>query len=397
MRIAILGSRGIPARWGGAEVVSEELATRLAAKGHQVTVYCRARYSDPSRPREYRSVKLVYTPHLPGKYLESPSHEMVSAVHSLLQPFDVYYVLCCRASWCYALHRLLGKRVVFNTNGLDWLRRKWGAAVRAYLRFSFWAALRLATRVTSDSRAICEYIQREFAVEAEYLSWGAYVLPSVDASVLENYGLTPGGYFLVVCRIEPENNVDLIVRAFEGVETDKRLVVVGGVNYRSGYVRRLRRTRDPRVVFTGPVYRPGHVDALLRHALAYIDGHEVGGTSPGLLRAMGCGACVLVFDRPFNAEVVGDAGLLWRKSEADLREKMRRVLADPDLAARCGALAVERVRRRYTWEASADAHERFFLDLVRGEAPSPAWRQRGGIRDRAVDAARDGRSGSSEP
>ncbi|MDR7483326.1 MAG: DUF1972 domain-containing protein [Armatimonadota bacterium] len=380
MRVAILGSRGIPARWGGAEVVSEELATRLAARGHEVTVYCRARYSDSSRPRQYRSVRLVYTPYLPGKYLESPTHEVFSALHSLVQPFDIYYVLCCRTGWCYVLHRLAGKRVVFNTNGLDWLRRKWGAVARAYLRFSFWAALRLATRVTSDSRAICDYIRDEFGVDSEYLSWGAHVRPPAAGGVLEEYGLEADGYFLVVCRIEPENNVDLIVRAFEGVETNKRLVVVGGVNYRSRYLRQLQATRDSRVIFTGPVYEPGHVDALLQQSFAYVDGHEVGGTSPGLIRAMGCGACVLVLNRPFNAEVVAEAGLLWEKSETDLREKMRRVLAHPGEAKRYGALALERVKRHYSWDASADAHERLFLRLVNGAvSPAPAG-GRGGTR-----------------
>lgn len=389
MRIAILGSRGIPARWGGAEVVSEELATRLAARGHEVTVYCRARYSDPSRPRAYRAVRLVYTPYLPGKYLESPTHEVFSALHSLVQPFDIYYVLCCRTGWCYVLHRLAGKRVVFNTDGLDWLRRKWGAVARAYLRFSFRMAVRLATRVTSDSRAICDYIKRESGVDSAYLSWGAHVLPPAANGVLETYGLEAGGYFLVVCRIEPENNVDLIVRAFEGLETDKRLVVVGGVNYRSRYLRQLRATGDPRVVFTGPVYTPGHVDALLQQAFAYVDGHEVGGTSPGLLRAMGCGACVLVLNRPFNAEVVADAGLLWEKSEADLREKMRRLLAHPAEARRYGALALERVREHYSWDASAEAHERLFLHLLNG-AGAPA---RGGGRDRARPGPREPQQG----
>ncbi len=372
LKIAIIGSRGIPARWGGWEAFSEEVATRLSARGHHVTVYCRAGYSSEGRPREYRGVELIYMPYLPGKLLETPSHEMLCALHSLFRQFDIYYVLGARTSWCHVIHRLMGKRLVVNTDGLDWERRKWGFLTRNYLRFCYWVAVRLATCVASDSKVICEYLARRYRVIAEYLTCGAKVITSAPVEVLREYGLVQRSYFLLVCRIEPENNVDLIVQAFEGLSTDKRLVIVGGVNYASPYLRRLHAAKDPRVLFTGPVYKEGHVDALCRYCHAYIDGHEVGGTSPGLLRAMGCGCCVLVLNRPFNAEVVDGAGLTWEKSAEDLRKKMQYTLGHPAMVRDFGQRAAARVATDYQWDASTEAHEQCFFRLVYGTRTNPS-------------------------
>lgn len=364
LRVAIIGSRGIPARWGGYEVFSEGVATGLAARGHQVAVYCRTPYSDPQRPREYRGVKLVYLPCLRGKWLETPSHELLSALHSLFRPFDIYYILACRASWCYLLHRLLGKRVVFNTDGLDWERRKWGALARRYLKFSYWMAFKIATGLGSDSRAMAERFAAAFGAPVpEYLTCGVDVDAPTRREILDEYGLTPHSYFLVACRIEPENNVDLIVRAFRGLRTTKKLVVVGGVSYASEYYEALRAIGDDRVIFTGPVYAEGHVDSLLKYCYAYVDGHEVGGTSPGLLRALARGCCVLTLDSPFNAEVVADAGVRWPKDERALRGEMERLLGDPHAVEEYARRALLRAQA-YSWPSVVTAHERFFSSLA---------------------------------
>lgn len=363
MRIAIIGSRGIPARWGGYETVAEELATRLAARGHAVTVYCRTGYSGNEQPREYRGVRLVYVPYIRSKFLETPSHELLSALHALFRQYDMYYVLGCRTSWSYIVHRIFGRRVVFQTDGLDWERRKWGAWARRYLRFSYWLAVRLGAGLASDSQAVAAHFLREYGRLPHYLSYGASVVEFAPTTVLDEYALTPRDYLLVVCRLEPENNTDLVIRAFERVKTDKKLVIVGGVNYRSAYVQRLRQTRDPRVVFLGPVYKTGHLDALYYHSYAYVHGHEVGGTNPALLRAMGAACCVLALDVPFNAEVLGGTGLMWEKSEVHLRQQMEHILARPEVVQEYGARALHRVQEAYAWESIVDVHEKYFLHL----------------------------------
>ena len=363
MRIAIIGSRGIPARWGGYETVAEELATRLAARGHDVSVYCRSAYSDQRCLPAYRGVRLVYLPYLRGKFLETPSHELASAVHSLLQPFDIFFVLGCRTSWCYLAHRIFRRRVVFQTDGLDWERRKWGFLAKTYLKLSYWIAVRLGAGLVSDSEAVATRFLEAYGRRPHYLSYGANLVQSAESTVLRGYSLAPHDYFLVVCRLEPENNADLVIRAFEHVNTQKRLVIVGGVNYHSKFVQGLHRTQDSRVLFLGPVYKPGHLDALYYHSYAYIHGHEVGGTNPALLRAMGAACCVLALDVPFNVEVVGNAGLMWKKSADYLAERMRYVLENPGAAAIYRGLAAQRVKEIYDWERIVADHEEYFTRL----------------------------------
>jgi glycosyltransferase involved in cell wall biosynthesis len=369
MRIAIIGSRGIPARWGGYEKVAEELATRLVARGNAVTVYCRSAYSDKLRPRVYRGVQLVYAPYIHGKLLESPTHEIAASLHSLFRPYDIYFILGCRASWCYLPHRAMNKNVVFQTDGLDWERRKWGFLAKRYLRFSYGVAVRLGAGLVSDSQAVRRYFAETFGRLPGYLTYGANVVAPVTPAIVKGYGLDAQDYLLVVCRLEPENNTDLVIRAFAGVRTDKKLVIVGGVNYASEYVRKLRSTTDRRVMFLGPVYEPGHLDALYMHSYAYVHGHEVGGTNPALLGAMAAGCCVLAVDVPFNREVLGDAGFMWEKATEALKSQIEHVLVHPEAAKHARERAVQRVTTLYSWEATVEAHEAYFRELAtRGHA-----------------------------
>jgi glycosyltransferase involved in cell wall biosynthesis len=361
MRIAIIGARGIPARWGGFETVASELAPRLVARGHDVTVYCRPRYSLPSRPSTYRGVSLRYLPALYTKSLETLSHEALIAAHTVLAKFDVLYVLGFRASFLYLPARLVGKPVVMNTDGFDWLRRKWGRLGRAYLHFveavgARWAA----SHLICDSRSLQAHFREAYGRDTTFISYGANLFESTGPSIVQGYGLTPGEYLLVVARIEPENNADLIVRAFAGVSTGKELAVVGGANYRSPYFDSLRQTADKRVRFLGGIYEPGHIEEIYANSYAYIHGHEVGGTNPALLHAMGCGCCVAALDVPFNREVVADSGLLWDKSEEELRRRLEELLECPGRADALRTAARERVRTQYSWETVADEYDQFF-------------------------------------
>lgn len=371
LRIRIIGARGVPARWGGFETVAAELAPRLVRRGHEVTVYCRPKYSLASRPSEYDGVRLVYLPALYTKSFESLSHEVFSAFHAFRSGFDILFVLGFRASFIYLPGRLAGERIVMNTDGFDWQRKKWSQAGRLYLRLveaigARWAA----SHLVCDSRALQPYYRQVYGRDTSYIGYGANVFESKDPSIVRRYGLTSGDYLLVVARLEPENNTDLIVRAFSRVKTDKKLAVAGGANYRSAYVRSLTKSPDSRVVFLGGVYEPGHIEELYANSYAYIHGHEVGGTNPALLHAMGCGCCVLALDVSFNREVVGDAGVLWPKSEVQLRLMLEEVLAQPDWARLLGSSARELVTRAYSWDSVADAYDLLFRSISVARRPA---------------------------
>jgi glycosyltransferase involved in cell wall biosynthesis len=361
LRIAIIGARGIPARYGGFETVAAELAPRLVQRGHQVTVYCRTRYSLGSRPHYYSGVRLIYLPALYLKSLESLSNEAFAGLHAAFHGYDIVYVLGFRASFVHLASRWAGKVVVMNTDGFEWRRRKWGKLGRRYLRFSESIGARyVASSLICDSRALQPYYVERYRRQSTFIGYGTRLEPSGAPTVLERHGLKERDYFLVVARIEPENNIDVVIKEFQTVDTSKRLVIAGGSTYGSKYWKALRASGDPRVCFVGGVYEPGHIEALYRNAFAYVHGHEVGGTNPALVQAMGAGCCVLALDVPFNLEVVGNAGLLWNKEPGSLASQLKGVLAEPARAEGLRFAAKQRAEQRHSWEDIASEYDRFF-------------------------------------
>lgn len=365
MRVALIGTRGIPANYGGFETCAEELAVGLAARGHEVTVYCRPGNA-PGDPSEFQGVRLVYRKLIETKSLGTISHTTNSLLHAVRQDFDMLMVFNAGNGPLCVIPKLLRKRFAVNVDGLEWKRAKWGSAVKLYYQFGEWCSAHLADRIVSDSRGIQAYYDERFSTPSTFIAYGAHVEGSTNPAILEEYGLAPGEYFFVASRLEPENNADTTVRAFEQVKTDKKLIIAGGANWDSPFVDRLKQTTDPRVVLLGPVYKEGHIQELHAHCYAYVHGNEVGGTNPALLKALGYGNCVLALDVTFNAEVVADAALLYQKDPADLAAKMQRLVDEPELAADYRKRAPVRIDEAYQWDAVVSDYEMLFERLVDG-------------------------------
>jgi glycosyltransferase involved in cell wall biosynthesis len=356
----------VPANYGGFETCAEEVSLGLVQRGHEVTVYCR-RGNAPDDPEEYRGVRLRYTPHIERKSLGTFTHSLTSTWDAMRRGFDVLLYFNAATAPAALVAKLgSGTPIVLNVDGLEWKRRKWGAVARTYYLFAEWLSTRVADRVVSDSIAIQRYYLERWKTPSTFVPYGAHVERTERPGILREYGLEPDSYFLVASRLEPENNADITVAAFAQVLTDKRLVIAGGANYRSRFVEHLRRCADSRVVFLGPVYQPGHIRELHCGAFAYVHGNEVGGTNPALLKALGYGNCVLALAVPFNAEVVGDAALLYQKDPADLAEKMRRLLSKPELVQCLRERAHERIRSAYQWEHVVEGYERILERAVLG-------------------------------
>jgi glycosyltransferase involved in cell wall biosynthesis len=365
VRVALVGTRGIPANYGGFETCAEELAVGLAARGHDVTVYCRPGNA-PGDPTEFRGVHLVYRKLIETKSLGTISHTANSLLHAVRQDFDVLMVFNAGNGPLCVIPKLLRKRFAVNVDGLEWKRAKWGRAVKAYYQFGEWCSAHLANRIVSDSRGIQAYYDKRFSTSSTFIAYGAHVEGSVNPSILDEYDLAPGEYFFVASRLEPENNAGITVRAFEQINTSKKLVIAGGANWDSPFVERLQETTDPRIIFLGPVYKDGHIQELHAHCYAYVHGNEVGGTNPALLKALGYGNCVLALDVPFNAEVVADAAVLYLKDPADLATKMQRLVDDPELAADYRRRAPVRISEAYQWDAVVRDYETLFERLIDG-------------------------------
>jgi glycosyltransferase involved in cell wall biosynthesis len=357
MTLAIVGTRGIPARYGGFETFAEELSRRLAARGHHVTVYCRQRHSSAV----FQGVHLRYLPTLHYKYLETVVHAFLSTIHLLAHRRQVaLYCNAANAIFTF-LPRLAGTPVALNVNGLERKRKKWNRLGKAWYRISEWLSTFCPTIVITDAARITDYYRERYAKETVFISYGAEVGKVPTTAALRELGLEPGRYFLYVSRIEPENNALMVRKAFEQVETQMKLALIGDAPYAPGYIRQVRDTRDPRVVIPGAVYGQGYRE-LTSHCFAYIHATEVGGTHPALIEAMGRGALTLYLKTDENQEVAGNAGIAFQN---DLPDKLRLLLAMPEPEREnWRRRAMTRVAQHYSWEAVTEAYEHLFEDLV---------------------------------
>lgn len=363
MKIAMIGTRGVPANYGGFETCVEELGKRLVQKGHEITVYCRTGYH-ATRRTDYLGMQLVHLPHLRMKSLDTLSHTVLSVLHALSRSYDVLMVFNAANSPALVLPRVLGRKIALNTDGLEWKRGKWGRIGRNYYKFAEWLSTKVAHRIVADSPGIQEYYRRSYNTEGVCIAYGAYPAESRKPELLERFGVEPGGYFLQITRFEPENNPLLTLRAFQGLATDKKLVLVGGVPYESPYSRCIWRERGPNVVLPGYVYEQDLLNELWCNCHAYIHGNEVGGTNPALLQAMAGGCFVLARDVIFNRDVLHDCGLYYGKDDdRELTSLMQWTLDHAGELDGYRTGARHRIQQQFTWERIAEEYETLFNGL----------------------------------
>jgi len=361
MKLAILGTRGIPSNYGGFETFAEELATRLVTRGHDVTVYGR---SNNIRLREplYRGVRLTILPTVGTKYLDTVAHTCLSVIHAVPRRFDCI-LMCNAANAVFAVvPRLTGSPVALNVDGIERKRKKWSALGRAYYRVSEFLATKIPNVIVTDADVIRDYYMETYGKSSVMIAYGAECSRVASTDTLNRLAVLPREYFLYVSRLEPENNAHLVVRAFEQLQTEKHLLIVGDAPYAHGYIQLLKATQDKRVQFTGGIYGSGYRE-LQSHAFVYVQATEVGGTHPALIEAMGAGNCILAFDTPENREVLGDCGLFFTDVDS-LTSQMRLTLEKPSLIESLRVKAQARARSQYSWDAVTDAYERLLIGLV---------------------------------
>jgi glycosyltransferase involved in cell wall biosynthesis len=358
VRVAILGTRGIPASYGGFETFAEEISIRLAEQGHTVTVYCRERHPQAT----YRGVFLRYLPTIHHKYLDTLAHTFLSSLHLLGEGQDV--ALYCNAANAVftLLPRLFGTPVALNVDGIERRRRKWNALARGWYLASEWLATKLPNEIVTDAAEIRKYYLDRYDRDSVFIPYGAPTDVIAPGTTLARLGLEPRRYFLYVTRFEPENNPLEVRHAFESLDTDFKLALVGDAPYAAQYVRQVRATSDARVVIPGAIYGDGYHE-LQSNSFAYIHATEVGGTHPALIEAMGRGALVLYLNTPENREVAGETGLSFEKE--GLPVLLRRVLEMPECERNLlREAARRRVRERYSWDAVTAAYVQLLQRLA---------------------------------
>lgn len=360
MNLAILGTRGIPARYGGFETFAEQLSTRLASKGIEVTVFCPSTSYKPNE--EYLGVTL--------RYVRSPSAGPLTEVlwdakcfWTARRGFDVVYMLGVGAAFAAWVPRLFGSSVWINSDGLEWKRSKWSIPQRIYLAVAEALSVLFASRIIADALTIEKYLRTRYSQlkRVSTIAYGAIIpTETPDRKLLDEWNLQPDGYYIVVCRLEPENHLLEIVEGFERSKSNLPLVILGNTENPNQYVRNLLTHKSSRVRFLGTVYDEKKLAAFRFYARGYLHGHSVGGTNPSLLEAMACSNLVIAHDNEFNREVLESSGLYFTASD-----QLAQIINATD-SGQVDALnrrrrAAEIIKTRYLWDHVAAA----YLDLFK--------------------------------
>ncbi|MDW8396208.1 MAG: glycosyltransferase [Anaerolineae bacterium] len=378
LKVALVGTRGVPASYSGFETCAEQLGARLAQRGHAITVYNRAhhvRYHEPT----YRGMRLVRVRGVATKHLDTFSHTALSMLHALRQGYDAMVVFIAgNAPLCLIPRLLTRTRVVLNVDGLDWKRRKWGQLARMYLRASERLATRVAHVVVTDSRRVQAYYRQAYGAETVFIPYGASVTLRPPGAVLQRFGLQAGRYVLFVGRLVPENCADHLVEAWRLLRRSGRApegfrcVIVGDAPYAKDYIAALKAKAegDPTIVFTGYQFGEAY-EELGSNALIFVETSEVGGTHPALVEAMAFGACVVVNDTPENLETIGEAGLSYAGAAGAqaAAEVLAHLFAHPEQVTELRAQAKQRAAVEYDWEQVTSQYEALLCRELSYDSP----------------------------
>lgn len=365
IKIAIVGTRGIPACYGGFETFAEALSTRLVKRGHKVIVYRRSTGLGANfKGITYQGVDLVTLPSIPHKYFETPSHTLLSFLHLLFFPVDV--VLLCNAANSIFIPLAFLRRmpVAINVDGIERLRAKWNRFGKLGYKVGERCSVLFADQIVADAQVISDYYQERYSAPSQIITYGADVPSEIGSKVLNELGISSKNYLLYVSRLEPENNALGVIQAYTKVKTDMPLVIVGDAPYASEYKEKLRAAADSRVIFAGFRFKESYWE-LQKHCYFYIQATEVGGTHPALVESMAIGNCVIANGTPENREVLSGCGEVYPTNDFDeLSDIMESLLADPKKVESNGRSAKVRAAEKFDWEVITDRYEALFQSLV---------------------------------
>jgi glycosyltransferase involved in cell wall biosynthesis len=362
--LAIIGTKGLPFVYSGYETFVRELTSRLKEK-YEIHVYCHHALFR-TRPRVVDGLRLHYLPGLETKLLTHPTHALTSTLHALFMNYDLYfYVNSANGPFGYLL-RLLGRRTAINTDGLEWRRPQLQGLAAKYYYWASKHACRAFRVLVSDSQSMADVYRTEFSADSEVIAYGAHPWRPEEERAGIPWNLEKEGYYLVVGRLIPDNNADLIVEGFKRSQSRRKLVIVGDLLFADPYPHRIRKQASDQVLFTGFVRDNSLLRALYRNAYAYMHGHEYGGTNPTLLEGLATGSCVMALDTPFNREVLSgeEYGLLFPKDPAALARMIDRLERAPELVRNYRVRAPERIRAAYTWDQIAARYDALFRRLL---------------------------------
>lgn len=365
MKIALMGTRGIPACYSGFETFYEQLGKRLIKRGYDVTVYNRSNYIKYKK-KFYKGIRLVKLPTIRNKHLDTIFHTFISVLHGIFKRYAIIYFCIVGNSPLTIIPRIFGAKTILNVDGADWEREKWGSFAKKYIKLTEYLATIFPNIIIADSKVIQRRYQEDFKKETVFISYGANIIRNTNQKILKKYGLKKDKYILFVGRLVPENGAHLLIEAYNRINTDLKLVIVGDAPYSENYKKELRFATNNNIIFTGYVFGKGY-KSLSCNAYFYVLPSGIDGTRPALLDQMAFGNCVLVRNSSANIEVVGDAGLSFDIGGGilNLKEKLISLLNNPKMVHKYRDKAIKRVKEHYSWENIADEYDKLFKNMVK--------------------------------
>ena len=362
-KIGILGTRGIPSSYSGFETSVEETAVRFVKKKYDVTVFCRSSHYK-KRMKNYKGVKLIYTPSIKTKHLDTITSTFLSFIKSILNRYDVIILYGVGNSIFMPLYRLFSIPVISVIDGADWERKKWGKFAKFYLKFNRNFAVKFSKFYVVDNKLLADDYSKRFKKSPIYIPYGAKTEINPNISVLKKYSLKEQKYIIFVGRFVKEKGIDFLIKNFEKIRTKIKLVIVGGNNLDKKYEEKLKSTNDKRIIFPGFIYGKEY-ESLLKFAYFYVSCSYLEGTSPSLLNAMAINGFALVSDLRENKDILkGTCSVFKTGDSEDFKEKLDYYLKNNEPVEKERIKANKIIDKYYNWDAVSQDYINLFNKII---------------------------------
>jgi len=364
--ISIIGTRGYPYVYSGYETFVKQLSERLVLKDCNVTVYCHKGLFK-TRPKEIKGIKLVYIPTIETKVLSQPVHSFLSIIHACFSRPHVILVVNSANGPFGLLTKLFRIPTAINVDGLEWLRPKWKGLGSVYFKWASKMATLFYNQIINDSDEMRKVYLNLFKRDSKVIAYGANIRKSESPDLINKWNLKQKDYYLVIGRLIPDNNADLIIKGFLKSNSKKKLVIVGDVPYKDSYASNLKKLKDERLVFTSYVKDQNILAELYLNCYVYVHGHEFGGTNPTMIKSMAYGCAILALDTVFNKEMlqIGKYGLFFKKEISSLTTMIEYCENERSLMDKLRQESVNGITQKYNWDFVTKEYLKVFKNLVK--------------------------------
>ena len=365
IKIAIIGSRGYPYIYSGYETLVKELSERLIKRGYHVRVYCHSSLFK-KKPRQVNGVELVYTPSIKSKVFSQLYNSFFSFIHVCFSKIDIVFVVNSANGPFGLITKLFRKPTVINVDGLEWLRPKWKGLGSIYFKWASKMSTLFYDQIINDSDEMRNIYLNLFKKDSKVIAYGANIRKSESPKLINKLNLKKREYYLIIGRLVPDNNADIIINGFIRSNSKKKLVIVGDVPYKDSYASNLKKINDERLIFTGYITNQNLLAELYHNCYVYIHGHEFGGTNPTMIKAMAYGCSILALDTVFNQEMLqkGNFGMFFNKNFFSITNMIDYCEKENILMSKFRKQSVNGITQKYNWDFVTSQYLEVFKSLI---------------------------------